>query len=40
MKEKIEWLKGKWNNLNKQGKMFVGGVAIIIVIVLIQGVLS
>ena len=37
MKEKIEWLKGKWNNLNKQGKMFVGGVAIIIVIVLIQG---
>jgi len=40
MKEKIEWLKGKWNNLNKQGKMFVGGVAIIIVIVSIQGVLS
>jgi len=40
MKEKIEWLKGKWNNLNKQGKMFVGGVAIIIVIALIKGVLS
>jgi len=40
MKEKIEWLKEKWNNLNKQGKMFVGGVAIIIVIALIQGVLN
>jgi len=37
MKETIEWLKGKWNNLNKQGKMFVAGVAIIILITLIQG---
>ena len=40
MKETIEWLKEKWDNLNKQAKMFVGGVAIIIVITLIQGVLS
>jgi 5'(3')-deoxyribonucleotidase len=38
MKDKIEWLKEKWNNLSKQGKMFVGGVAIIIVIALIKGV--
>jgi len=39
MKETIEWLKEKWNNLNKQGKMFVAGVGIIIIIALIQGVL-
>jgi hypothetical protein len=38
MKETIEWLKEKWDNLNKQGKMFVAGVAIIILIALIQGV--
>jgi hypothetical protein len=40
MKEKIEWLKEKWDNLNKQAKMFVVGVAIIIVIALIQGVIG
>ena len=38
MKETIEWLKVKWDNLNKQAKMFVAGVAIIILIALIQGV--
>jgi len=38
MKITMEWLKEKWNNLSKQGKMFVGGVAIILVIALIQGV--
>ena len=37
MKETIEWLKGKWDSLNKQAKMFVAGVAIIILIALIQG---
>lgn len=40
MKETIKWLKEKWDSLNKQGKMFVGGVAIIIVIAVIQGVLN
>ena len=37
MKETIEWLKVKWDSLNKQAKMFVAGVAIIIVIAVIQG---
>ena len=40
MKEKIKWLKEKWNNLNKQGKMFACAVAVIIAIAIIKGVIG
>ena len=31
MKEKIEWLKDKWNKLDKNAKLFACGVVIILV---------
>jgi len=32
MKETIEWLKQKWNGLNKNAKLFACGVVIIVVL--------
>ena len=31
MKETLEWLKEKWNGLNKNAKLFACGVVIILV---------
>lgn len=31
MKEKIKWLKEKWNNLDSNAKLFAGGIALIII---------
>jgi len=35
----MDRLKDIWNNLSKNGKLFVGGLGVIIVITIIQGVL-
>jgi len=35
----MDRLKDIWNNLSKNGKLFVGGLGVIIVIAIIQGVL-
>ena len=32
----MEFMKDKWNNLNKRGKIIVGFVAVIIVVALVQ----
>jgi hypothetical protein len=40
MKKIIEWLKGKWDSLNKHGKVFACAVAVIIAIAIIKGVIG
>tara|TARA_B100001094_G_scaffold301428_1_gene327678 strand:- start:1640 stop:1747 length:108 start_codon:yes stop_codon:yes gene_type:complete len=35
----MDRLKDIWENLSKNGKLFVGGLGVIIVIAIIQGVL-
>ena len=35
----MDRLKDIWENLSKNGKLFVGGLGVIIVITIIQGVL-
>ena len=35
----MDRLKDIWENLSKKGKLFVGGLGVIIVIAIIQGVL-
>tara|TARA_R110002020_G_scaffold221527_3_gene429659 strand:+ start:8967 stop:9077 length:111 start_codon:yes stop_codon:yes gene_type:complete len=34
--EMIKSLKTKWDNLNKKGKMFVGAVVVIVVVLIIN----
>tara|TARA_B100000900_G_scaffold392856_1_gene388754 strand:+ start:573 stop:692 length:120 start_codon:yes stop_codon:yes gene_type:complete len=39
MKDMIEWIKGKWDGLNKKGKMFVAFVGLVILLAIIKEVI-